>query len=163
MILSTVSSSNEPSPPVQQATPEFSNVDPELTRILKKLGNNSTHDEGIRELSNHIETHPQADISGYLSSCSTEMYNTVTEELRKHREAKNTNSEPASYNFQDFQNRLAMMKQRYGMTSTPAPLNSTLTDLKAKVNSLMNKTGEAEEKTDFMNDMKTRIQSLNRR
>ena len=67
------------------------------------------------------------------------------------------------YNFQEFQKRLTIMKQRYGISNTtnPIEINSTLSDLKNKVNTLLNKPAVPDDQ-DMVNELRTRIQKLNR-
>ena len=79
---------------------------------------------------------------------------------------KSKNDEEASnggYNFQDFQKRLSIMKQRYGLSNSagPAEFNSTLNDLKSKVNNMLTKVPVPDDQN-TLNDLKSRIQNLSR-
>jgi len=144
--------------------------DPILNSIFSRLSDDSGYTSAITELSDYIEKNPKADLTPYLSQTPPDLYSRITDDLRNIKEDKARNEEPQpqaleSYNFQDFQNRLAMMKQRYGLAASnqPAQLSSTLTDLKAKVNSLLNKTNGQDEQANFISEMKERIQNLNRK
>ena len=137
-----------------------------LNQTFTKLSNQESYNEGINELYNHIEQNPKTDLTPYISTVGSELYYNITEDLKKMRQKEETEDKGnfGSYNFQEFQNRLAMMKQRYGLVSsnTPTQLSTTLNDLKSKVNSLLNRT-QNEEQSEFLADMKTRIQSLNKK
>lgn len=142
--------------------------DPILASIFSRLSEVSAYNSAIQELFEYIEKNPKADLAPYLSQSPSSLYNKITEDLHRMRDNKNAEQQPQaleSYNFQDFQNRLAMMKQRYGLASSnqPAQLSTTLTDLKAKVNTLLSKTSGQDEQADFINEMKERIQNLNRK
>jgi cytoskeleton-associated protein 5 len=74
--------------------------------------------------------------------------------------AGNENQEPESstpFRIQDFQDRLAMMKKRYGLASSgdAGPPAASVSDLKTKVNSLLAPDSKA-----LMSDMKARLDSL---
>ena len=70
------------------------------------------------------------------------------------------NQEPeqaTSFRIQDFQDRLAMMKKRYGLVNSgdSGPPTASVSDLKTKVNSLL-----APESKTLLSDMKSRLDSL---
>ena len=117
---------------------------------------------GIQKLMEYLEKNPTADLKQYLSSLSEELNKKVMDDINEAKQNKNNNEEPnpGTYNFQDFQKRLSMMKQRYGLSATnpPTELTTTLTDLKAKVNNVLKPAG-----TDHKNavsEMRSRIQSF---
>ena len=89
--------------------------------------------------------------------------NEAMKEEKNKRVVKNEEPTLGGYNFQEFQKRLNMMKQRYGLSSQNAPneISTTLNDLKAKVSNLLNRSTESDDQN-FVNDLRTRIANLNR-
>ena len=106
-----------------------------------------------------MDKNPDADLKGFLSSLSEELHKKIIDNINEWKKNKNNNEETSTggYNFQDFQKRLIVMKQRYGLTSsnhTPE-LSTTLTDLKAKVSTILNKPVEDQ---NSVAEMKSKIQ-----
>lgn len=143
--------------------PPKNKLDPSMLDIIELIKLDYT--AGVQKLSVQLEKSPEIDLSVYLKLCSDQLAGRILEGLRetkKNSQAKEENM-VAGYNFQDFQKRLSVMKQKYGITNNtlPVEINSTLNDLKSKVNNLLNKPPVPDEQ-DFVNDLRNRIQNLNR-
>ncbi|CAG9332562.1 unnamed protein product [Blepharisma stoltei] len=143
--------------------------DPILSSILSRLNDPSAYPQAIKEFFDFTEKDSKTDFSALLSQLPKTLSNQIAEDLRALREEgkaeKSEHAPPSeSYNFQDFQNRLALMKQRYGLSNNqPVQTSTTLTDLKAKVNTLLSKSGSSEDQSVSINDVKERIKNLNRK
>lgn len=168
-----------------------SKTDTELAELFIYL--NQDYALGVKKLSDYIEKNADVDLSGFLNNLPPKLSERVIGDLRKNKDKnmrKDTregreqkgNSEirenhetldnrtnhfedtsVSGYNFREFQRRLDIMKQRYGLSSNPPPVefNTTLNDLKNKVNNLLNKSTASEDQN-LVNDLKARIQNLNR-
>jgi cytoskeleton-associated protein 5 len=138
-------------------------VDPVVADVVELI--KYDFDAGVKKLDEQLQKNPKVEISVYLALMGNKMSAQVTEALKDLRETKKEEKDEASagYNFQEFQKRLTIMKQRYGISNTASQIeiNSTLSDLKHKVNTLLNKPAVPDDQ-ELVNELRTRIQKLNR-
>lgn len=128
-----------------------------LSSIFSRLTVESSYKQALQDLFEFVQKDPKVDLAQFLNKCPSLLYNRITDDLTKLREVKTETSE--SYNFQDFQNRLALMKKRYGLANQPLQVGSSLTDLKAKVNTLLSKTSEESS----LEDVRERLKIITRK
>ena len=144
-------------------SPRNKSADPVLGEIFTII--RQDYKAGLQQLQSFIEKNPSADLKYYLSTLNEELHKKILDDINETKQNTNNNEEPPTtgYNFQDFQKRLTIMKQRYGITNSnaPAELTTTLTDLKAKVNTILNKPAATDDQN-AVSEMKSRIQHFKR-
>jgi cytoskeleton-associated protein 5 len=117
-----------------------------LVSIFQRLTEPENYSEAIRELSDYQLRNADASLASYLEELPGALSEKVSEDLQilKPHEDKEAES---NFRIQEFQSRLAVMKKKYGLATntTPAHMSNTLTDLKAKVSSLLGPSGDTKE------------------
>ena len=136
---------------------------PVINDIFTKIKNE--YSVGLKALFRYIEKNPSIDISAYMNSLPNTLREKVNQDLKGLKDSNNLFIEKGKsrYNFQEFQKKLSVMKEKYGISTVNPQIevNTTLNDLKAKENTLLNKTPVSEDQN-TLNELKTRIQNLNR-
>jgi cytoskeleton-associated protein 5 len=116
-------------------SPKNQLTDPVLSEIFSVV--RQDYNTGLNQLRNHLEKNPNADIKYFLSTLPEETQKKINEDLEEWKNNKNSNKEPnpSGYNFQEFKQRLIIMKERYGLIDSKGKteLTDAITDLKAKV------------------------------
>jgi hypothetical protein len=114
--------------------------------IFQRLAEPENYSEAIRELSDYQQRNAEANLGSYLQELPDDLSEKVNEDLQilKPQEDKEAES---NFRIQEFQSRLAVMKKKYGLATNTnsAQTSNTLTDLKAKVNSLLGTSGDTRE------------------
>jgi cytoskeleton-associated protein 5 len=147
------------------SSPRSKPDDGPLGDLFSRLAIESFYSEAFKELIEYTEKNT-VDLVPYMSKLSPELYERVTEDLRRSKEEakqppkdlKDSKPQMQANNFQEFQNRIAMMKQRYGIDNQASSATSNIADLKAKVNSLLNRQGSTE--TSDFGQLRERIEQL---
>jgi cytoskeleton-associated protein 5 len=129
-----------------------------LADIFLKLHASETYDDGLRELLDYRFSHPGADLSPHLKTCSHALFDRITDDLRS--AAAQESDQESSFKISEFQTRLSSMKKRYGLASSNVSehLTTTLTELKNKVNLLLSTARP--ESTALASDTRMRLDAL---
>ncbi|OMJ81605.1 hypothetical protein SteCoe_17877 [Stentor coeruleus] len=115
--------------------------------------------KGFTQLMEHFTANPTVDYTSYISTLPIELQQKVREDLEvrlKKKESSTENTNIGGCNFQDFKERLSMMKQRYGIATS----NAQPSDVTATLDNLRNKVSKKNDDPSSMTEIKSRIQNF---